>query len=172
MKRRLLLHVCCGPCATHPVRALQEEYDLTLFFSNSNIAPEAEYRKRLANAQKVATECDVPLVTDEYDHEMWLACIAGLEEEPEKGARCEKCFEFNLSSAARYAQAHGFDLFTTTLTISPHKDSQVIFRIGKQAGPFLAVDLKKKDGFKRSVELSKAQGLYRQDYCGCEFSCL
>lgn len=170
-KERLLLHVCCGPCATHPILTLRDDYDLTLFFSNSNIAPREEYDRRLANARRLASICRTPFVCDEYEHEAWLAHVAGLEEEPERGRRCEKCFEFNLSRAAGYARRNGFDLFSTTLTISPHKDSETIFRIGRQAGAFLAVDLKKRNGFKRSIELSVEHNLYRQDYCGCEFSC-
>ena len=169
-KPSLLLHVCCGPCATHSVQALQREHHVTLFFSNSNIAPPAEYEKRLAAARRVAESCGTPLVEDAGDHAAWLECVRGLEQEPEKGRRCERCFEFNLSRAARYAAEHGFDRFTTTLTISPHKDAGQIFRIGAQLGPFLAVDLKKGGGFKRSADLSRDFGLYRQTYCGCEFS--
>ena len=170
MKQRLLLHVCCGPCATHSVEALQAEYELTLFFSNSNISPRSEYDRRLADAERLASICAVPLVVDEYDHAAWLRGIAGLEDQPERGLRCERCFAFNLTRAAGYAREHGFDIFTTTLTISPHKNSSTIMNIGARIGPFLAIDLKKKHGFKHSIELSEAYGLYRQDYCGCEFS--
>jgi len=167
---RLLLHVCCGPCATHSILTLREDYDLTLYFSNSNIAPRAEYDKRLENARRLASICGTPFVCDTYEHDAWLEHIAGLEEAPEGGSRCEKCFEFNLSRTARYARLHAFDLFSTTLTISPHKNSEIIFRIGRQAGSFLAVNLKKRNGFKRSIELSETYDLYRQNYCGCEFS--
>jgi predicted adenine nucleotide alpha hydrolase (AANH) superfamily ATPase len=167
---RVLLHTCCGPCATHCVRALQADYDVTLFFSNSNISPAGEYERRLAAARELARICAVCLVEDPYDHGAWLAHVRGYEGEPERGARCEKCFEFNLRRTAGYAEANGFDCFTTTLTVSPHKSSPVIFRVGEAAGPFLKVDFKKKDGFKHSLELSREYGLYRQDYCGCEFS--
>lgn len=169
-KRKLLLHICCGPCATHPIVLLREEYDITLFFANSNISPEAEYEKRLMEAKRLATVCEVPLKEDNYDHEKWLTWIAGSEKEPEGGERCSKCFEYNLGISAEYAVNNGFDLFTTTLTVSPHKNSKLIFEIGEQVGPFLAVDLKKKDGYRKGVELSKAYNLYRQNYCGCEFS--
>lgn len=169
-RRRLLLHVCCGPCATHSILTLREEYDLTLFFSNSNIAPFEEYERRRDTALKLSALCDVPLVCDAYEHEAWLAGVVGLENEPEGGRRCERCFAFNLSRAAGYARTHGFDLFTTTLTISPHKKSETIFRIGAAAGPFLKANLKKRGGFERSVELSARHNLYRQTYCGCEFS--
>jgi len=167
---KLLLHVCCGPCATHAIESLQQTYRLTLFFSNSNIAPPEEYRRRLKAARLLAERRGLQIVEDTYDHRAWLTHVRGLATEPEGGRRCEKCFAFNLGRTARYARTHAFDLFTTTLTVSPHKDAQVIFRTGQQLGDFLCVDLKKGDGFKRSVELSRALGLYRQSSCGCEFS--
>lgn len=201
-KPSLLLHVCCGPCATESVVRLREEYDVTLFFSNSNIFPRSEYEKRLNEARKLARFTQLPLVEDAYNHKNWRKHIQGFEEEPERGRRCEKCFEFSLSRALEYAKKNDISKFTTTLTISPHKNSKQIFGIGKQletkisgnqsaegAGAsvdrngeacvsavgsssteFLAIDLKKKDGFKKSLELSKQYGLYRQDFCGCEFS--
>lgn len=169
-KKKLLLHVCCGPCATHPIVMLREEYDITLFFANSNISPKDEYIKRLKEAKRLASLCELPLLEEKYNHEEWLLWIAGSEEEPEGGKRCEKCFKYNLGIAAKYASDNDFDLFTTTLTVSPHKNSKLIFEIGKAVGPFLAVDLKKKDGYKKGIELSKLYDLYRQNYCGCEFS--
>lgn len=169
-KPRLLLHVCCAPCATHSIERLTEEYEVALFFSDSNISPESEYRRRLQEARRLAQRCQVPLVEDAYNHAAWLEHIRGTEDEPEGGRRCALCFEYNLTRAARYASDHGFDLFTTTLTISPHKSSDTIFDVGRRMGPFLAIDLKKRDGFKRSLELSRQYNLYRQDYCGCEFS--
>ena len=170
MKPRLLLHVCCGPCATHAVDTLRGEHDLTLFFSNSNIAPRAEYARRRDAARELADRYHVPLVEDAYDHAAWREWVRGLEDEPEGGRRCEACFAFNLRRAAGYAREHGFALFTTTLTVSPHKSSATLFAVGRTLGPFLEIDLKKKGGFQRSVELSKAYGLYRQHDCGCEFS--
>ncbi|MBN1556881.1 MAG: epoxyqueuosine reductase QueH [Lentisphaerae bacterium] len=167
---RLLLHTCCGPCATACIERLRDGYALTLFFSNSNIAPRAEYDRRLAAARKLADLQGLPLVEDAYDHAAWRAAVQGLEDEPERGRRCEACFAFNLGRAARYAREHAFDGFTTTLTVSPHKAAPVIFSIGSRLGPFLATDFKKQDGFKRSLELTRRLGLYRQDYCGCEFS--
>ncbi len=169
-KKRLLLHICCAPCSTASIERLREKYDVTGFFSNSNIAPEPEYWRRLGEAERLAKEMQIPFVVDSYDHADWLECVKGYENEPEGGARCERCFAFSLSHAATYARDNGFDLYTTTLSISPHKDSLTIFRVGQDLGPFLDVDLKKQDGFRRSLELSREYNLYRQDYCGCEFS--
>jgi hypothetical protein len=169
-RQRILLHVCCAPCATHSIEKLGATYDVTLFFSNSNIHPRDEYETRLAQARKLADLTGCRLIEDAYDHAAWLAFIAGFEAEPEKGRRCLKCFEYNLARAAQCARRNGFDGFTTTLTISPHKRSPDIFRVGAGLGDFLAVDFKKRDGFRRSIELSRQYGLYRQAYCGCEFS--
>ncbi len=172
---RLLLHICCGPCATACVERLREEgHDVTLFFSNANIAPEAECEKRLETARKFADAVGVPLVADEgASHADWLREVAsGLENEPEGGRRCRRCFEFNLRRAAAFARANGFEALTTSLTVSPHKRSETVFEAGRAAAPDLFVEenFKKRDGFKRSLALSQALGLYRQDYCGCEFS--
>ena len=168
--KRVLLHVCCAPCAVHPIEDLLKEYEVTLFYSNSNIFPEEEYDKRLSYAKKIAEKFNVELFIDSYNHQEWLDWIKGLESEPERGKRCEKCFEFNLARTARFAKQNGFDLFTTSLTVSPHKSSKRIFSIGNKSRTFLEKDFKKKDGFKRSIEMSKKLNLYRQNYCGCEFS--
>ena len=165
---KLLLHTCCAPCSTHVIESLKKEHKITLFFSNSNIFPKEEYDKRLENAKKIAKIFDIELIEDEYDHKAWLELVKGLEKEPEGGKRCEKCFEFNLARAARYVENGDFDMFTTTLTISPHKDSDIILNIGKKFKNFLDLDFN--DGFDHSIELSKKYELYRQNYCGCEFS--
>ena len=146
--------------------------EVVLFYSNSNIDTEAEFEKRLANARKLAEADGVELVADAYDHADWLEKVAkGLEDAPEKGARCAKCFRFSLARAAAYAAAHGFDAVTTSLTVSPHKVSSVVFAQGDAvAANFLHCDFKKKEGFKLSVRRAAELGLYRQSYCGCEFS--
>jgi hypothetical protein len=167
---KVLLHTCCGPCATHSLEVLKRDWTVVLFFSNSNIAPREEYERRLEAARELARRCEVALVEDAYDHEAWLTHVRGLESEPEGGLRCERCFGYNLGRAAAYARDHAFDGFTTTLTLSPHKDSNLILRVGRMAGEFVAVDFKKEGGFRHSVELSQLYGLYRQGYCGCEFS--
>ncbi len=170
-ERRVLLHVCCGPCATTAVERLCREARVTLFFSNCNLFPPEEYERRLAAARTLATQYRLPLVEDVYDHQAWREWVRGLEQEPERGARCRRCFEFSLRRAAAHARAHGFDAVATTLTISPHKDTEVIFAAGRAAtDAFLEVDFKQDGGFQRSVELSRSHGLYRQQYCGCEFS--
>lgn len=172
---RVLLHACCGPCSSACIERLRDEgKEVTVFYSDANIAPASEYRRRRDNARKLAEEMGVPFVEDTgADHGDWLEKVAkGLEDAPEGGARCRRCFEYNLRRTAAYAEARGFPLFTTSLTVSPHKRSELVFEAGRAAGGdrFLAEDFKKKEGFKRSVVLAKEHGLYRQRFCGCEFS--
>ncbi|MGC9324977.1 MAG: epoxyqueuosine reductase QueH [Desulfomonilia bacterium] len=170
-KRRILLHVCCAPCATSPVERLRSMgYDVVLFFSNSNIFPETEYAVRLESARRLATILNLELVEDTYDHAAWRSHVKGLEDEPERGRRCMKCFAFNLSRTAEKARELGIEEFTTTLTVSRHKPSGEIFHVGEVFRGFVPIDFKKKDGFSRSIELSRSYALYRQNYCGCEFS--
>ncbi len=166
--KSLLLHVCCACCSTSCIERLNQDYDVTLFFSNSNIFPKKEYDKRLEETRKVAKKLGLPLLEDDYCHEKWLESVKGLESEKEGGKRCVKCFEYNLLRVAKVAKS--FDFFTTTLTVSPYKNSKTIFNLGSNFSKFLDIDFKKKDGFKRSIELSKEYDLYRQNYCGCEYS--
>ncbi len=167
----ILLHVCCAPCSTASVERLREQgHDVVLFFSNSNIYPAEEYRGRLAETRRLAGVMHLDLVEDAYDHEAWLAHVRGLENEPERGQRCLKCFEYNLNRAALAMQRLGLSSFTTTLTVSRHKSSRDVFAIGRGFGGFLQIDFKKRDGYARSTELSRQLELYRQGYCGCEFS--
>jgi len=148
-------------------------HTVTLFFSNANIAPEAEYQRRLESVHTLAERLTLALLTDVTSHADWLSHVAvGFETEPERGRRCERCFRYSLSRAHRAMEEHGFDAFTTSLTISPHKPSSLIFEIGRTLDDsrFLAIDFKKHDGFRRSVQLAAEMRLYRQSYCGCEFS--
>jgi predicted adenine nucleotide alpha hydrolase (AANH) superfamily ATPase len=169
--RRLLLHICCAPCGTAALERLQRQGAVTLFFSNGNVYPADEYAKRLGEVRRLAGTCACGLVEDVYDHDAWRQWIAGLEHEPERGARCRRCFEFSLARAAQYAQTQGFDGVTTSLTISPHKSTSDILAVGRAVTDcFLDIDFKQEGGFRRSLELSRRHGLYRQDYCGCEFS--
>lgn len=172
---KVLLHICCGPCASACLERLRSEgHEVSLFFSNANIAPEEEKGRRLAAAVKLAAATDCELVADtSVTHEEWLGKVAaGYETSPEGGDRCRRCFEFNLRRAAAYAEENGFDAFTTSLTVSPHKRSETVFEAGRAAGgeKFMEANFKKKDGFRRSLELSASYELYRQSYCGCEFS--
>lgn len=168
---RILLHVCCGPCATASIeRLLELGWKPVLYFSNSNIHPYEEFVKRYKEAVKVAGYGSLEIYMDEYRHDLWLERIRGHEGDPEHGARCSLCFRFSLERACEKARELGIDHFTTTLTISRFKNSAVIFRQAEELEGFEAIDFKKKNGFNRSVELSKMLGLYRQQWCGCEFS--
>ena len=172
--KKVLLHACCGVCAGHCVPTLAElGFDVTIFYSNSNIAPSSEFLKRLDALNTLAAHFGVPVIVDEPNHSDWLANVArGFEREPERGARCPRCFAYSLARTAVAMRERGFDAFTTTLTVSPHKPSAKIFEIGRalDAEKFLPVDFKKKDGFKHSNEIARELNLYRQCYCGCEFS--
>jgi predicted adenine nucleotide alpha hydrolase (AANH) superfamily ATPase len=143
---------------------------VTLFFCNANIWPVEEYRRRLAAARKLADIQQMVIEEDQYDHDAWLATIRGLELEPERGKRCQRCFEFSLQRTAALADRLGFPAFTTTLTLGPQKVSRMIFEVGKQFPKYQPWDFKKKNGFLRSLQLSREYDLYRQTYCGCEFS--
>lgn len=171
LSESFLLHTCCSPCATSSAERLGlYGYDVILFFSNSNIVPFAEYRKRLDAARKLSRLWSLPLVVDPYDHGVWRRYIAGTETEPEGGKRCSRCFSFSLSRTALYARRLGVPRFATTLTLSPHKRSKTIADIGVQLPGYHHLDFKKAGGFKRSLELCTLCGIYRQGYCGCEFS--
>ena len=167
----ILLHCCCAPCAVGCVeRLLAEGRRVTLFFSNCNIVPAAEYDRRLAAVRQLADLYHLPLIEDVYDHAAWREAVRGLEAEPEKGERCPLCFGFSLARAAAAAEAHGIGGFTTSLTVSPHKNSRVIFAVGRRFARFEEYDFKKRNGTLRSAELTRQYGFYRQQYCGCEFS--
>ena len=173
---RLLLHSCCGPCSSYVLEYLTRYFEVFLSYYNPNIQPRAEYDLRLENQLKVLERIPgVTLVPCGYDGGAYDGAVRGLEDEPEGGARCTECFKLRLDFAAREAKRLGCDYFATTLTVSPHKDAQRINAIGEAlAGKYgvkwLPGDFKKRDGYKRSIELSREFGLYRQDYCGCLYS--
>lgn len=174
-KPRLLVHVCCAPDALYVFGLLAGAYDVTGFFSNSNIQPREEYELRLDEARRVARRAGVPLIEDDYDPGGWTALTAKFKDEPEKGRRCDVCYAVRLSRTAARAARDGFDAFTTVMSLSPWKKAGVLNRMGRQFAAryglaFLEADFKKKDGFKKSCELSRDAGLYRQDYCGCVYS--
>lgn len=176
---RLLLHSCCAPCSSAVLERLTEVFDITVFFYNPNIAPEAEFIHRVEEQRRLIAEMPhagtLELVRGEYDDEAFHALAKGLEDAPEGGERCTRCFRLRLGKTARMAAQQGFDYFTTTLSISPLKDAQRLNAIGAEFAaqfgvPYLFSDFKKKNGYKRSCELSQEYGLYRQDYCGCVYS--
>lgn len=175
----LLLHSCCAPCSSYVLEYLSEYFKITVFYYNPNIYPESEYTKRILEQQKLIRDMKlrhpVSFLAGKYDKERFYDMARGMEDLKEGGARCMKCYELRLSETARQAAAGGFDYFTTTLSISPMKNAQKLNEIGMRVGQeygvnYLVSDFKKKNGYKRSIELSKEYGLYRQDYCGCEFS--
>ena len=174
-KPKLLLHVCCGPCATAVIERLRPDFDVHCFWYNPNIEPAAEYHRRLASMRMVAQAMHVALAEGRRDTAGWRRAIAGWEDEPEGGQRCPICFEYRLRGAIEYARTQGIDYLAATLSVSPHKDAQLINSLGgrlaEAAGiEFVAGDWRKQNGFQRSVTLSKQLGLYRQSYCGCLFS--
>jgi len=178
----LFLHSCCAPCSSYCLEYLAEYFSITVFYYNPNIFPAEEYDDRIHEQERLIKELNekgvknkIRLVCGEYRPEVFYEAVKGLEKEPEGGERCTKCFELRLYESARLAKEGGFDYFTTTLTISPLKDAERLNRIGEEAGAkfgiaFLNSDFKKKNGYRRSIELSKEHSLYRQDYCGCVYS--
>ena len=173
--KMLLIHICCAPDATVGFERLSSDWDTSGLFSNSNIHPPEEYKKRLKALETLANEMGFTFAEDSYEPEVWLESIRGLEGEPEKGLRCEICIRERIRTTARMARDRQFDAFAAVLTVSPHKDAAMVNRLGIEAGEefgveYVPTDLKKQDGFKRSVKLSKQYGIYRQDYCGCEYS--
>lgn len=178
-RKTLLLHACCAPCSSYVLEYLTEFFDISLLYYNPNIFPEAEYLKRVEEVKRLLSEMplksSVRLIEGRYEPEEFFEISKGLENVPEGGERCFKCYRLRLEEAAREAEKGSFDFFTTTLSISPHKNSDKLNEIGekmeKQYGvKYLYADFKKKNGYKRSIELSRIYGLYRQDYCGCCFS--
>lgn len=176
---RLLLHVCCAPCSSAVLEYLSQYFAITLLYYNPNISPREEYDKREAELKRLVSEMElvhpVDLLPCDYDGQAFVEAARGLEGEPEGGARCEVCFRLRLEYAAQEAARLHFDYYTTTLTISPMKNAPLLNQLGEEMGgkygvAHLPSDFKKKNGYKRSVELSKEYGLYRQDYCGCAFS--
>jgi predicted adenine nucleotide alpha hydrolase (AANH) superfamily ATPase len=171
----LLVHSCCAPCLTSVKERLEPTYNLAFFWYNPNIYPFSEHEKRKNELYKIRGRQCMNSYDYELEHQRWREYIRGFECEPEGGERCGRCFEFRLKKTAEYALQRKYDLFTTTLTVSPHKNSKVISKIGQQVADastvnFLSEDFKKKDGYLRSIQLSSLLGLYRQNYCGCEWS--
>ncbi len=173
--KKLLLHSCCGPCSTHVINVLKNDYDITILYYNPNIDTLEEFNHRLAEQKRYCEAIGVKVMEVPYDANEYLTAVEGLENEPEGGSRCTKCFRLRLDKTASLAKTLGYDCFATTLTVSPHKNSVVINGVGKdveleQKIEFVDGNFKKQDGYKKSIELAKEYNLYRQSYCGCKFS--
>ena len=176
---RLLLHSCCAPCSSYVLEYLSDYFEITVFYYNPNIFPESEYTKRILEQQMLIQDMNVKhpvsFLAGSYERERFYEIAKGLEHLKEGGDRCFKCYELRLEEAAKIATEGEFDYFTTTLSISPMKNAEKLNEIGQKIGreydiSYLQSDFKKKNGYKRSIELSQEFSLYRQDYCGCEFS--
>lgn len=178
---KVFLHSCCAPCSSYCLEYLSNYFEVTVFYYNPNIYPEEEYRKRVVEQQefikKFPAKHPISFVEGEYDTEKFYHAVKGMEQIPEGGERCFACYRLRLQEAYDWAKDKGFDYFTTTLTISPLKNAAKLNEIGEEIASagngtlkFLPSDFKKKNGYKRSVELSEEYGMYRQDYCGCVFS--
>ena len=176
---KLLLHSCCAPCSSYVIEYLSNYFQITILYYNPNISPVEEYEKRKTEQihliNRIKTKYPVQFMDCDYENELYENEIKGLENEPERGSRCSVCFRLRLEKTVRLAKEKNFDYFGTTLTVSPYKNCLVINEIGLRLEkeynlPFLISDFKKKNGYKRSIELSREYGLYRQNYCGCKYS--
>ena len=174
-KPTLLLHACCAPCSSACLELLKDDFDVTVYFYNPNMDSAEEFSRRETEERRLCEALNIKLLVEEYDSAEFYSAVKGFEKEKEGGKRCERCFFLRLKKTAEKAKEKGFDYFTTTLTISPLKSADLLNEIGKKIAeekgiPFLPSDFKKRDGYKKSVELSKKYDLYRQNYCGCVFS--
>jgi epoxyqueuosine reductase len=175
MKDKLLLHICCATCAAYVLESLRDQYDVTAYYYNPNIYPDKEYQIRFLEAKKYCDEHGIPFVEEKPNQDDWFNLTKGHEQDPERGERCTICYRMRLTKTVEYAQAHGFQAWGTDLSISPHKDAKRLNAIGKELEKmygvkFLEADFKKRDGFKKAMDISKKEGFYRQDYCGCKYS--
>ena len=180
--KKVLLHSCCAPCSSYCMEYLRQYFQLTVFYYNPNIMQAAEYEKRVQEQKRLIDAynckesfCHIDFLEGDYDPDRYLKLVEGLEQEPERGSRCSVCFNLRLQETAKAAKKLKMDYFTTTLTLSPLKNAQLINRLGFEISeryevPFLPCDFKKNGGYLRSIELSKEYHLYRQNYCGCDFS--
>ena len=176
---KVMLHSCCAPCSSYVIEYLSQYFYLTIFYYNPNISPKEEYEKRkkeqIRLINSMPTKYKVDIIDCDYDNDLYESSIKGLENEPERGRRCEVCFKLRLEKTAMIAKKKGYDYFGTTLTVSPYKNCSMINEIGlfisnKLDIKFLISDFKKRNGYKRSIELSHEYNLYRQNYCGCKYS--
>ena len=178
-RKSLLLHACCAPCSSYVLEYLSGYFDISLFYYNPNISPYLEYEKRIGEVKRLVREMPLQsqanVIDGKYEPERFFDMAKGLEAMPEGGERCFGCYRIRMEEAAKTALEKGFDFFTTTLSISPHKNADKLNEIGQELEreygvKYLYADFKKKDGYKRSIQLSREYGLYRQNYCGCVYS--
>lgn len=188
---KILLHACCAPCSTSVIETFEEidrfrdriianyseikDAKITVFYYNPNIEPKEEYKKRLEEVKRLCKEKNLSLIEFDYDNSNWRELVKGFEDCKEGGERCKLCFEMRLKKTASFAKKNHYDFFTTTLTVSPYKNSELINKLGKEISEkenikFLECDFKRNNGYKDSIELSKKNNIYRQNYCGCSFS--
>lgn len=176
-KKRLLLHACCAPCSSAVLEKLCDYFDITIYYYNPNISPETEFNKRYDELEKLIEKMklNVKTVKAPYENNLFEKTIESFREMPEGGIRCFRCYELRMNQTACFAKEKGYDYFTTTLSISPYKNADKLNEIGQKLAnqygiSYLFADFKKKDGYKRSIELSSIYHLYRQNYCGCIYS--
>jgi len=177
--KKLFLHSCCGPCSSYVIEYLSNYFEITIYYYNPNISEKTEFNKRLEEQKRIVrelpTKYKVDVIEGNFDNDRYEEIIKGLENEPEGGSRCYKCYKLRMEETAKMAKKLGYDYFTTTLSISPYKNANWINEIGEELEKeydikYLYADFKKKNGYKRSIELSRIYNLYRQDYCGCKYS--
>lgn len=179
-KPKLLIHSCCAPCSSYVLEYLSQHFDITLLYYNPNISPKSEFEYRVSELKRLVYEMpfdkEINIEIPEYNDREFYDEVKGMEDIPEGGERCFKCYEIRLRKAIEYAKENGFEYFTTTLSISPYKNAEKLNEIGERLAEeyggvkWLPSDFKKKNGYKRSIELSRKYNLYRQDYCGCVYS--
>jgi len=176
LTKKILLHACCGICSGYPISYLQDMgYLVVVYFYNPNIFPQEEYNRRLEAEKKLCDYYGCELIIGDYETEVYYSCVSGLENEPEKGKRCDKCFELRLDKAAQKAKELGIEEFTTSMVISPHKNYDKLTQIGQKIASkynmsYVSTNFRKNDGFLKTNQISKSLNLYRQNYCGCRFA--
>ena len=182
IKPKMLLHSCCGPCNTYPMEYLSEFFDITLYFNNSNIYPEEEYTRRFEELVRYVDwfknehQVKIDVVQPKYENDKFYDLLKHRADDCEGGQRCMMCFALRMSQAMQFASENNYDYMTTVMTISPHKDSETLNKIGESLAlthsnvKYFYSNFKKNDGYKKSVEISKKHNMYRQTYCGCQFS--
>ncbi len=175
-QNKIVIHTCCAICSGYPLSYLKDMgYQVVAYFYNPNIYLESEYQKRLEAERTLCKHFEIELVEAKYDPQEYYDFVKGFETEPEKGLRCDKCFELRLLQTAKFAKSIGIERFTTSLGISPHKNFEKLSKIGEEISKklgieYLAINFRKKDGFLKTNEISRELGLYRQNYCGCKFA--